>query len=122
MIRSASLAIICGVCPGACAGQAGQLLIDSAQVASIDIAKQGAQPQRLNQQDAASFVKSLNEASAIGLCKYVPEYWVYLRLNDGRTLAYRANGRTIKADDDHCFTVSEGDLFIRLWSASERRP
>jgi len=122
MIGFATIVIISSFCLSACAGQKGKLLIDSAQVGSVDIEKQGFKLRHLNMQDATKFVKALNGASSIGLCKYAPEYWIYLRLNDGRALKYRANGRTIKADNDYCFTVSEDDLFLRLWSASESQP
>ncbi|MFZ5522927.1 MAG: hypothetical protein ACOY9D_02420 [Pseudomonadota bacterium] len=121
MIRFAALVVICGICFGACADQAEKLFIDSAQVASINIAKHGAKPRPLNKQDVAKFIRSLNGASSVGLCKYAPEYWVNLRLNNGREIEFRANGRTIKADNDYCFSVTEADLFHQLWSASENQ-
>jgi len=122
MIRHAALAITCCVCFGACSDHTDKLFVDSAQVASVNIAKHGANPRQLNKRSTAKFVKSLTEASSIGLCKYAPEYWVYLRLNNGREIEFRANGRTIKADNDYCFSLTEDDIFSQLWNANGGQP
>ena len=122
MIRNAALVITCCLCFVACSDQAEKLYIDSAQVASVHIAKHGANPRQLDKRGIAKFVRSLNGARSIGLCKYVPEYWVYLRLNNGREIEFRANGQAIKADNDYCFSVTEDDLFGQLWSAHESKP
>lgn len=124
MTRLAALALICGVYWGAHAAEVAKSPIDPAQVATIDIAKHGDKPRRLNNQEIESFVKSWNEANPIGLCKYAVEYSIYLRLKDGRTVEYRASGNTIKSTPtkDYCFTVSETELFSRLWKTSDNRP
>jgi hypothetical protein len=124
MARLAAWALVSAVCLGACADLGPKRQpVELAEVATIDIARHGAAPRTLDPEEAASFVESWNQAMPVGLCNYAVEYWIDLRLKDGRAMQYRANGNTIKstATKDYCFTVSDSDLFGRLWNINESR-
>lgn len=118
--KAIALAALCSVCWGARADQIEKEAIDLSFVSMIDIERRGEGPRRLNSEGMERFIQSWNEAKSIGVCKYAAQYSFHVRLKNGRSIAFRANGNTIKSapTKDHCFSVTEAKLFSRLWEAS----
>ncbi|MEM6298523.1 MAG: hypothetical protein AAF740_07545 [Bacteroidota bacterium] len=75
---------------------------------------------RLTDQQTEDFVANWNNSKSEGLCKYMPTLWLTLTVKDGVTRTFRANGESIKENNDWCFSIGDNDFFDHLWTENQK--
>lgn len=71
---------------------------------------------RLTPELSNLFANKWNNAKSKGPCKMGVQYWLYIYLKDGTKRTFRANGQTIKENNDWCLDIGETDYFKKLWT------
>ena len=71
---------------------------------------------QLTYNQAKILANDWNTSKAIGPCIYLPTYYVVIFLQDGTQRSFRANGQSIKENNDWCFEIGETNYFDKLWA------
>lgn len=76
----------------------------------------------LTKEQAKILVDKWNNSKFKGLCKFGLQYWLFVTMKDGSKRTFRANGQSIKEDNDWCYEIDEEQFFKNLYSNSNPIP
>ncbi|MFK8036911.1 MAG: hypothetical protein AB8B74_01375 [Crocinitomicaceae bacterium] len=92
-----------------------QLDADLVNYIEIDNRQDTMSAVQLSVLEKEEFVRRWNNAIPIGMCKYMPEYYIIVKLVNDSTKIYSANGDCIKGGNDLCFKFNSNEYFDLLW-------
>lgn len=70
---------------------------------------------RLNLNQTKMFVYEWNKSKSIGLCKYLPEFWIVAKMTNGQTRTFRTNKNSIKENNDWTYSIGDSLFISSLW-------
>lgn len=70
---------------------------------------------RLNLNQSKKFIYEWNESKSIGLCKYLPEFWIIAKMTNGQTRTFRTNKNNIKENNDWTYSIGDSLFISSLW-------
>jgi hypothetical protein len=73
------------------------------------------------EQQRNEFIRKWNNSYPIGLCKYIPEFTITIKMKNGERRVFRINGRTIKERNDYAFRLfCNNDYFETIMKGNKK--
>jgi hypothetical protein len=73
---------------------------------------------KLTATQSKQFAEDWNRAKSVGPCKYASTHRLTVYMKDGTKRGFRANGKTIKENNDYGFKMKKQDYFEKLWEGA----
>jgi hypothetical protein len=98
--------------------------IDSSSVITVDIGKQKDTTvikRQLTADQIKIFIDKWNHSKGESTCRFIVQYYVYVKLKDGSQRLFRTNGADVKdGDTDWCYDLGDKNFIEKLWTKAKK--
>ncbi|MFH1050540.1 MAG: hypothetical protein V1779_06365 [bacterium] len=70
----------------------------------------------LNKYQKKAIINKFNTAQPKGLCDFIPEYWLTLKLLDDSIINFKILDEKIKVNDEWCFSIDDSDFIDSFYN------